>query len=65
VDAYGEATRLNPEHYAPRLLLARFYEQMGEPEEALSSYREALALNPLEEEINRAVDRLEAEVEVR
>lgn len=61
--AYGEAARLNPEHYAPYTLLAKFYEQIGEPEEALSTYREALALNPLDEELNRDVIRLETKVE--
>ena len=61
--AYGEAIRLNPEHYAPHALLASFYQQLGEPEEALLAYRQALALNPLDEELNREVARLRAEVE--
>lgn len=60
VRAYGEAKRLNPQHYAPRVLLARFYnEQVGEPEQALSAYREALSLNPLDKELNREVAQLE------
>lgn len=60
-EAYGEAIRLNPEHYAPYALFARFYEGGGEPEEALSLYRQALALNPLDEELQQSVERLEAE----
>jgi O-antigen ligase len=50
--AYTEETRLNPEHYAPYVLLARYYERVGKPEEALSSYRNALALNPLDEQLS-------------
>jgi tetratricopeptide (TPR) repeat protein len=65
VRAYGEATRLNPEHYAPRVLLGRFYARLGETEAALASYQEALALNPLDEQIRREANRLEAEVEAR
>jgi O-antigen ligase len=59
--AYERAIRLNPEHYAPYTLLAKLHEQRGEPAEALSLYREALALNPLEEELNEGVRRLEVE----
>ena len=54
--AYDRAIQLNPEHYAPYTLLARFYEQRGESEEALSFYRKALALNPLDEELNQSVN---------
>jgi tetratricopeptide (TPR) repeat protein len=60
-DAYRSSIRLNPEHYAPYVLLARFYEERGELEKALSLYREALSLNPLDEELNQRVERLEAE----
>jgi hypothetical protein len=60
-DAYRSSIRLNPEHYAPYVLLARFYEERGEPEKALSLYREALSLNPLDRELNQRVERLEAE----
>ena len=63
--AYGEAIQLNPEHYAPRVLLAQFYAVIGETEEAISSYREALALNPLDEEINREIEQFEAKGETR
>ena len=65
VRAYGEATRLNPEHYAPRVLLGRFYARLGETEAALASYQEALALNPLDKQISREADRMEAKVEAR
>lgn len=57
--AYDEAIELNPEHYAPYALLARFYEQRDAPEEALSSYREALTFNPLDEELEESTERLE------
>jgi O-antigen ligase len=63
--AYSEAIRLTPEHYAPRLLLARFYEQRGEPEKALQAYRQARALNPLDEEVRREADEFASKVEAR
>jgi tetratricopeptide (TPR) repeat protein len=63
--AYSEAIRLNPEHYAPRLLLARFYEQRGEPEKALQAYRQARALNPLDEDVRREAEEFESKVEAR
>ncbi len=61
VEAYHEAARLNPEHYAPYALLAKFHEQRGETEEALIHYREALALNPLDRELAQSITRLETE----
>jgi hypothetical protein len=61
--AFDEAIRLNPEHYAPHVLRGKFYEQVGEPERALESYRQAVALNPLDEEANHEVDRLESKVD--
>jgi tetratricopeptide (TPR) repeat protein len=61
--AYSEAIRLNPEHYAPRLLQARFYEQREEPEKALQAYRQAMALNPLDEEVRREADEFASKVE--
>jgi tetratricopeptide (TPR) repeat protein len=51
--AYEEATRLNPEHYLPYVLLARYYERAGQPEEALSSYRKAIVLNPHDEQLSK------------
>jgi O-antigen ligase len=51
--AYTETTRLNPEHYAPYVLLARYYERAGKSEEALSFYRKASTLNPLDEQLGR------------
>jgi uncharacterized membrane protein (UPF0127 family) len=53
--AYREAIRLNPEHYAQYTLLAKLHERRGEPGAALSFYRKALALNPLDADINRRV----------
>ncbi len=61
--AYIEATRLDPEHFGPYLLLARHYKRTGEPEKALPEYRKALALNPLDEKLKREVDEFSAKVE--
>lgn len=61
--ALDEAIRLHPEHYSPYILRGKFYEQVGEPERARQSYRQAVALDPLGEEAKREVNRLEAEVE--
>ncbi len=61
--AFGEAVRLNPEHYVPYLLQAKLYEQIREPEEARLSYRQALSLNPLDEELDRKVNELGAKAE--
>ena len=57
--AYERTVQLNPYHYAPHKLLAMFYEKAGKPEKALSSYRRASTLNPLDEELDQAVSRLE------
>jgi tetratricopeptide (TPR) repeat protein len=62
-EAYREAIEENPEHFAPHILLARFYEQTGETQKALEAYRQALALNPLDEQINQKVTQLEATAE--
>ena len=51
IGSYERALRLNPEHYAPRALLAGFYEGHGEPERALPLYKEASRLNPLDGEL--------------
>jgi len=58
-EAYREAIRLDPEHYAPYALLALFFEERGEPDKALPLYREASDLNPLDEELDRKVAELE------
>lgn len=58
-EAYRMAIRSNPEHYAPYTLLARSFEQRGETEKALSLYRKASALNPLDEELQESIERLE------
>jgi len=57
-DELQEAVRLNPEHYTPYELLAQFYELRGEREAALSYYREALALNPLDPDLEQRVAEL-------
>ena len=57
-DAYERAIRLNPEHYAPYMYRATFHERRGELDEALLYYRKAHALNPLDEELGRSVERL-------
>lgn len=52
-DALGAAIRLNPEHYAPYVLMARHHEREGDAGQALRLYQTALALNPLSVELNR------------
>ena len=61
--AYVSAIRLDPEHYAPRMLLATFHENRGDLEKARIRYREALALNPLDRNLQRRVDGLEKSLE--
>ena len=56
--AYHRSIRLNPEHFAPYELMASFYERRGQVEKALSVYRKALSLNPLDEELRRKVAHL-------
>lgn len=62
-EAYGEAIRLNPEHYAPYTLLARFFEGRGNTENSLRLYRKALSFNPLEKELRESIDRLDTQSE--
>lgn len=59
-DAYSKAVELNPEHYAPHYLLGLFYEESGQREKALSMYRDAATLNPLDEDIDQHLKQLEA-----
>ena len=59
-DAYHRSIQLNREHFAPYELMASFYERRGETEKALSMYRKALALNPLDEQLHREVAQLTA-----
>lgn len=56
-DAYKRAIQLNPEHYAPYMFLATFYERRGEFEQALLYYQEALKFNPLSDDLNQHVKR--------
>ncbi|QYJ15088.1 hypothetical protein Rxycam_00900 [Rubrobacter xylanophilus DSM 9941] len=57
--AYAEAIRLSPEHYAPYVALAGFYERHGDTANALKLYRRALELNPLEPALQGKIRRLE------
>ena len=50
-DAYKQAIRLNPRHYAPYAFLAEFYEAVGAKKEAREYYQKAHALNPLDPEL--------------
>lgn len=58
-EAYQRAIRLNPEHYAPYVLLAETYEDSGQFEKSFVYYRKALALNPLDKDLDRALTRLQ------
>lgn len=57
--AYEREARLDPEHYSPHMFRAAFHEQRGEPEEALKHYQKAQSLNPLDEDIQRRIERLQ------
>jgi tetratricopeptide (TPR) repeat protein len=57
--AYRRAIQLNPEHYAPYYQLAQLKEGLGERKDALSLYREASALNPLDEQVEGSLRELE------
>lgn len=59
--AYSRAVELNPKHYAPHYLLGLFYENSGRRQEALSMYRRAATLNPLDEDIDQRLKQLEPE----
>jgi hypothetical protein len=54
-EAYERAIRLNPEHFAPYMFLATFYERRGEFEKALLYYQKALTLNPLNHDLEQRV----------
>ena len=58
--AYSRAVELNPKHYAPHYLLGLFYEKSGRRQEALSMYRKAATLNPLDEDIDQRLKQLES-----
>ncbi len=57
--AYKRAISLNPEHYAPYMLLGSFYEQRGQLQQSLTYYQKALERNPLDEELGRDIGRLQ------
>lgn len=50
-EAYGRAIDLNPRHYAPYVLAARFYENQGQDEKAREYSEEATARNPLDKDL--------------
>jgi Tfp pilus assembly protein PilF len=56
--AYQEALRLNPKHYAPHALLAKFYAMRGDDDKSLHFYQEAAKRNPLDRELNSRIDQL-------
>ncbi|QIN84379.1 polymerase [Rubrobacter tropicus] len=56
-DAYGRAIDLNPRHYAPYVLAARFYEKRGREDKAREYYQEAAARNPFDDDLKRHVGR--------
>ena len=57
-EAYRNAIRLNPDHYAPYAGLAQFYERRGQRDDALSYYQKGLALNPLDDDLKQRVSEL-------
>jgi tetratricopeptide (TPR) repeat protein len=57
--SYKRSIELNPRSYAPYELMASYYKRRGDTEKALSLYREASSLNPLERNLRREVMRLE------
>jgi hypothetical protein len=64
-DAYTRAVQLDPEHYVPYMLLATFYERREESEKALLYYHEALALDPLGEDLELHAEWLNLERQPR
>jgi tetratricopeptide (TPR) repeat protein len=56
--AYRRQIRSNPRHFAPYSLFGDFRRSRGGRAEALALYERALELNPLDENLNRAVDEL-------
>jgi tetratricopeptide (TPR) repeat protein len=61
-ESYRRAIRLNPEHYEPYHQLAQLKEGLGEREEALTLYRKAHSLNPLDERVKGRLTQLENEM---
>lgn len=58
--SYRDAISLNPDHYAPYMFLATYYERRGELGKAQDYYGEAVERNPLGSELQRKLERLES-----
>ena len=59
------ALAIDQNHYKARRDLGAVLEQMGEKEQALKAYREALQINPFLDQARQAVDKLSTELEGR
>ena len=57
-DAYRRLIRANPGHFAPYVLFGDYRQARGDRMQALTLYERALERNPLDENLNRSVDRL-------
>lgn len=58
-----QAIRLNPQHFGALAGLGIILEQLGEEALALKAFRSAFALNPHEERVREAIDRLAPKVD--
>lgn len=54
---------LNPHHFAALTGLGTILEESGAPEDAMGAYRAALALNPHQDNVRQALERLEKDAE--
>ena len=57
-DAYRRLIRANPDHFAPYVLFGDYRRARGDETKALTLYEKALERNPLDESLDRSVDRL-------